>query len=124
MFFKLTSRNAYRDLVRNSRRICIADISDSEKSEAFQELYNILESKLDETTRSLNDQAAYAQRCEHWNQRDIANLKPVKTLKNPWLQFKREFVDAMSAGVELHAKRVSCALAWFYATPYKDDWIR
>ena len=49
MFFKLTSRNAYRDLVRNARRICVADMSETEKSEAFQELYNMLQQKLDET---------------------------------------------------------------------------
>ena len=64
MFFKLTSRNAYRDLVRNARRICVADMSETEKSEAFQELYNMLQQKLDETTRSLNVQPAYAKRCD------------------------------------------------------------
>ena len=124
MFFKLTSRNAYRDLVRNSRRICIADMSDSEKSEAFQELYELIGDKLDETTRSLNSQPAYAQRCDWWNERDVAVMKPVKNENNPWLQFKREFVDAMSQPSEIHAKRVSVALAWFYNTPYKDDWVR
>lgn len=124
MFFKLTSRNAYRDLVRNARRICVSDLSDKEKSEAFQELYNMLQRKLDETERSLNSQSAYAKRCEHWNETDTASIKPVKTEKNPWLLFKREFVNAMSQPVEFHAKRVSTALAWFYATPYKDDWIR
>ena len=124
MFFKLTSRNAYRDLVRNSRRICIADMSDQEKSAAFQELWQLLQGKLDETERSLNSQPAYAQRCEHWNQRDVRSIKPVKNEKNPWLRFKREFVDAMSQDVEFHAKRVSTALAWFYADPWKDDWIR
>jgi len=123
MFFKLTSRNAYRDLVRNARRICIADMSEAEKSEAFQELYNMLQQKLDETTRSLNSQPAYARRCEHWNQSDIAVMKPVKNVKNPWLSFKREFVAALSQDVEIHAKRVSTALAWFYATPYRDDWL-
>lgn len=123
MFFKLTSRNAYRDLVRNARRICVADMSDSEKSEAFQELYTLIGNKLDETTRSLNSQPAYAQRCDHWNLRDIADLKPVKNEKNPWLQFKREFVDSLSADSTVHAKRVSTALAWFYATPYRDDWV-
>jgi len=124
MFFKLTARNAYRDLVRNARRICIADIDEKEKSVAFQELYEVLKPKLDETTRSLNVQPAYAKRCEHWNQRDIANLKPVKNARNPWLCFKREFVDALSLSPELHAKRVSESLAWFYHTPYKDDWIQ
>ena len=124
MFFKLTSRNAYRDLIRNSRRICIADISDQEKSLAFQELWQLLHQKLDETERSLNVQPAYAQRCDHWNQRDVRSIKPVKNENNPWLRFKREFVDAMSQDVKLHAKRVSTALAWFYADPWKDDWIR
>ena len=124
MLFKLTSRNAYRDLVRNARRICVSDKSETEKSEAFQELYNMLQRKLDETERSLNSQSAYAKRCEHWNQRDTASIKPVKTEKNPWLLFKREFVNAMSQPVEFHAKRISTALAWFYTVPYKDDWIR
>ena len=124
MFFKLTSRNAYRDLVRNSRRICIAAMSDEEKSSAFQELWQLLHQKLDETERSLNSQPAYAQRCEHWNQREIRSIKPVKNENNPWLRFKREFVDAMSQDVKFHAKRVSTALAWFYADPWKDDWIR
>ena len=120
----MTSRNAYRDLVRNARRISIAEMSDEEKSVAFQELYTLLQPKLDETERSLNSQPAYAQRCDHWNQREIRSIKRVTTERNPWLCFKREFVDAMSQGAEIHAKRVSCALAWFYATPYRDDWIR
>ena len=124
MFFKLTSRNAYRDLVRNCRRICISDLSDNQKSEAFQELWQLIGSRLDETTRSLNSQPAYAQRCEWWNARDVAEMKPVTNENNPWLQFKREFVNAMSADVQVHAKRVSVALAWFYSTPYKDDWVR
>ena len=124
MFFKLTSRNSYRDLVRNARRISIAAISDSEKSLAFQELYNVLQQKLDETERSLNSQPAYAQRCDHWNQRDVRSIKRVTNERNPWLSFKREFVDALSQDSQIHAKRVSVALAWFYATPYRDDWIR
>jgi hypothetical protein len=98
-------------------------MSETEKSEAFQELYNMLQQKLDETTRSLNVQPAYARRCDHWNQRDIAVMKPVKTERNPWLRFKREFVNAMSQPKEVHAKRVSTALAWFYVEPYRDDWV-
>jgi hypothetical protein len=124
MFFKLTSRNAYRDLVRNCRRICLSELSDNEKSEAFQELFKLLSPKLDETERSLNSQTAYAKRCEHWNGLDTASIKRVTTEKNPWLLFKREFVNAMSQPVEFHAKRVSVALAWFYAAPYKDDWVQ
>ena len=121
MYFKLVSKNAYRDLVRNARRICISQISDSEKSDAFKELHETLKRRLGETTRTLNAEAAYAPRCTHWNQRDLADLKPVKTTRNPWLSFKREFVKAIHA--KGAPKRVEIALAWFYATEHRDDWI-
>ena len=121
MYFKLVSKNGYRDLVRNARRISISELSDSEKREAYQELYEVLKPRLGEMTHMLNAEAAYAQRITHWNERDVAVLKPVKTLRNPWLRFKREFVDAIDA------RNASCAvqiaLAWFYQHPHRDDWI-
>ena len=121
MHFKLVSKNAYRDLVSNCRRISISELSDSEKSEAFRELYELLKPRLGETTRTLNSEAAYASRCTHWNQRDLAVLKPVKTVRNPWLRFKREFVNALDA--RNPSREVQIALAWFYQHPYRDDWI-
>lgn len=121
MYFKLTSKNAYRDLVRNARRISISQLSESEKREAFLELYATLKPRLGEMTHTLNAEAAYAQRITHWNQRDIAVLKPVKTLRNPWLCFKREFVNAMHA--KNPSRAVQIALAWFYQHPYRDDWV-
>ena len=121
MYFKLTSKNAYRDLVRNARRISISQLSESEKREAYQELYEVLKPRLGEMTHTLNAEAAYAQRITHWNQRDIAVLKPVKTLRNPWLRFKREFVNAMHA--KNPSRAVQIALAWFYADESRDDWI-
>jgi len=121
MHFKLVSKNAYRDLVRNCRRISISELSDSEKSEAFRELYELLKPRLGETTRTLNAEAAYADRITHWNQRDLADLKPVKTVRNPWLRFKREFVNAIHA--KDATKRVEVALAWFYNHQHRDDWI-
>ena len=121
MYFKLTSKNAYRDLVRNARRISISELSESEKREAFQELYDTLKSRLGETTRTLNSEAAYAKRCMHWNQRDVAELKPVTTVRNPWLRFKREFVNAIQS--ENPSRSIQIALAWLYAAPHRDDWI-
>ena len=121
MHFKLVSKNGYRDLVRNARRISISELSDSEKREAFQELFELLKPRLGETTRTLNAEAAYADRCTHWNQRDIAVLKPVKTDRNPWLRFKREFVNCLHA--KDATKRVEVALAWFYQHEHRDDWI-
>ena len=121
MYFKLVSKNGYRDLVRNARRISISELSDSEKREAYQELYEVLKPRLGEMTHLLNAEAAYAQRITHWNERDVAVLKPVTNVRNPWLRFKREFVDAIDA------RNASCAvqiaLAWFYQHPHRDDWI-
>ena len=121
MHFKLVSKNAYRDLVRNARRISISELSDSEKREAFCELFELLKPRLGETTRTLNAEAAYAPRCQHWNERDVAVLKPVNNEKNPWLRFKREFVDSMHA--KDASRRIETALAWFYQHPHRDDWI-
>ena len=121
MHFKLVSKNAYRDLVRNCRRISISELSDSEKREAFCELYELLKPRLGETTRTLNAEAAYAPRCQPWNQRDVAVLKPVSNLRNPWLRFKREFVDSIYA--KNPSREVQIALSWLYADPHRDDWL-
>lgn len=124
MFFKLTAKNAYRDLVRNARRIVISQLSDSEKSEAFAELYNMLQPRLHENEHSLNSEAAFAQRCQHWNERtDVRSIRPVKNQRNPWLRFKREFEQAMQLSSDQAVRSVSIALAWFYHDPHRDDWI-
>lgn len=121
MYFKLVSKNGYRDLVRNARRISISQLSDSEKREAYQELYEVLKPRLGEMTHLLNAEAAYAQRITHWNERDVAVLRPVTNARNPWLRFKREFVDAIDA--RNASRAVEVALAWFYQHPHRDDWI-
>ena len=121
MYFKLVSKNGYRDLVRNARRISISDLSDSEKREAYQELYEVLKPRLGEMTHLLNAEAAYAQRITHWNERDVAVLRPVTNVRNPWLRFKREFVDAIDA--RNASRAVEVALAWFYQHPHRDDWV-
>ena len=121
MYFKLVSKNGYRDLVRNARRISISQLSDSEKREAYQELYEVLKPRLGEMTHLLNAEAAYAQRITHWNERDVAVLRPVTNVRNPWLRFKREFVDAIDA--RNASRAVEVALAWFYQHPHRDDWV-
>ena len=121
MYFKLTSKNAYRDLVRNARRISISELSESEKRVAFKELYDTLKSRLGETTRTLNAEAAYAKRCIHWSQLDMPDVRPVKNLRNPWLRFKREFVKAIDA--KNPSRDIQIALAWLYADELRDDWI-
>jgi hypothetical protein len=120
MFFKLASKNAYRDLIRNARRISISELSDSEKSEAFTELYTLLKPRLGETSRTLNAEAAYAKRCIFQNAVNQAEIKPVCTVRNPWLAFKREFESAIQSK---NPSGVSRALAWFYYQPYRDDWL-
>jgi hypothetical protein len=125
MFFKLTARNPYRDLVRNARRIVLSDQNEQTKAAAFAELYAVMKPRLAENERLLNSQAAFAQRCAHWNQVDISSIKPVCNLKNPWLRFKREFEQVINASSTANeaVKTVSIALAWFYTSEHKDDWI-
>ena len=77
--------------------------------------------RLGEMTHLLNAEVAYAQRITHWNERDVAVLKPVTNARNPWLRFKREFVDAIDA--RNASRAVEVALAWFYQHPHRDDWI-
>ena len=124
MFFKLTAKNAYRDLVRNARRIVISQNSDSEKAKAFAELYEMLQPKLYENERSLNSEAAFAKRCQHWNDHNnIKSIRPVSNTRNPWLRLKREFENAIKLPPDQAVRSVSISLAWFYNDPHRDDWI-
>ena len=123
MFFKFTARNAYRDLVRNARRIVVSKLSDQEKSEAFKELITLLQPKLRENEKTLCSSPAFAKRCDHWGQLDVASIRPVTTLRNPWLSFKREFEQALQQPQELQATSVSKALMWFMNTSHRDDWL-
>jgi hypothetical protein len=123
MFFKLTNRNAYRDFVRNARRIAISDDSYQQKFAAYNELYKLLSPRLLENERSLNASPAFSQRCEHWNQRDVSTIRPVKNMNNPWLAFKREFENAMKEGAYHGTLEISRSLGWFYANDHRDDWI-
>lgn len=123
MFFKLTARNAYRDLVRNARRVAVSQLSDSEKSAAFKELYVMLQPKLYENELTLCTSPAFSKRCEHWNQRDVGSIKPVTSLRNPWLLFKREFEQALQQPQDLQATLMSKAIMWFYNRDHRDDWL-
>ena len=124
MLFKISSKNAYRDFVRNSRRIAISKETNQKKAENYKELYDFLKHKLLENERLLLSSPAFADRCQHWNQRDIKSIRPVKTIKNPWLAFKREFEQALKqSDNSVIEQQISTALAWFYANPYKEDWL-
>lgn len=123
MFFKLTNRNAYRDFVRNARRIALSTDSYNVKFQAYAELYKLLSPRMLENERLLNAHPAFSQRCEHWNQRDISSIRPVTNLHNPWLRFKREFESAMYEGAYWGTDAISRSLGWFYTNAYRDDWI-
>tara|TARA_Y100000114_G_C11556128_1_gene229575 strand:+ start:68 stop:451 length:384 start_codon:yes stop_codon:yes gene_type:complete len=124
MKFKFVSRNAFRDLARNLRRIVISKANAEEKDEQFRRLYEQLKPQLRENTRLLNNQTAFSSRCQHWNQLDSRLYKPVKNVKNPWLTLKREFEQALkTTNNEELGTRVSKSVAWFYNTPYLDYWV-
>jgi hypothetical protein len=123
MFFKLNAKNAYRDLVRNARRVITSDVSDEQKLKSLLQLYSLLKNRLYENEQALTSNPAFAKRCEHWNQLDIASIRPVTTLRNPWLLFKREFEQALSVEPTTAVTAISVALAWFYNNQYRDDWL-
>ena len=120
MFFKFTNRNPFRDLVRNARRVSQSNLDDAEKMKAYNELYRLISPRLSETERYLNSQTAFSKRCEHWNVRDVSSIRAVTNLRNPWLSFKREFEQAVTAG---DVVSISRSLGWFYNSAHIDDWI-
>jgi hypothetical protein len=123
MFFKLTNRNAYRDFVRNARRIALSNDSYQTKFEAYKQLYTLLAPRLLENEHLLNAHPAFAKRCEHLNARDVASIRAMTNTANPWLYFKREFEQALQEGAYWGSDGISRALGWFYAAEYRDDWI-
>ena len=128
MRFKMTSKNPFRNFVKNLRRITISDITDEEKDTLYHDLWYEISPKLSETELYLNSSLAYSERFDHWNylgrDRHIYSIVPVTSSKNPYLTLKREFADAMARTAnERFVRSVSKSLMWFYATPYRDDWV-
>ena len=125
MRFKMTSKNPFRNFVRNLRRITISNLNDKDKDILYRQLYNEMKNNLKESEIYLNSSPAFAERCKHWNQINIlASITPVRNLKNPFLRLKREIEDALNNSVNSYLVRnVSKSLMWFYAVPYRDDWV-
>lgn len=123
MFFKITNRNAYRDFVRNARRIAIADTSYETKFQDYAQLYKLLAPRLQENERLLNAHPAFGSRCEHWSSRDVRSIRAVTNTNNPWLAFKREFEEHMQQPPQAAGIAISRSLGWFYARDHRDDWI-
>ena len=126
MRFKMTSKNPFRNFVRNLRRITISDLSNEEKDILYHTLWEELSFKLSESEIYLNSSPAFSTRCEHWNyrNRNIDSIIPVTNIKNPYLQIKREFANAMAnLENENFVRAVSKSLMWFYIIPYRDDWV-
>lgn len=119
----MKSKNPYRDFIYHVRRIHRAKLSESERAVEYHNLYRVIRKRLLENETLLNTSPAFAARCEHWNQRDVSSIKPVKSERNPWLSFKREFEQALNANYLDVGTRVSIALAWFSVHPYVEDWI-
>lgn len=122
MFFKFTNRNPFRDLLRNARRVATSELSDTEKLQAYRDLHRLIGPRLLENERFLNSQTAFSKRAEHWNQREVSSIRPVRNERNPWLRFKREFEQSVTDDT-VALRAISVALAWFYNEQHADDWI-
>jgi|TARA_B110000977_G_C10803055_1_gene387102 hypothetical protein len=123
MFFKLTNRNPYRDLVRNARTVVISKLTDKEKAVELRSLYSLLKSRLKENETQLNQHPTFSKSVIFWNNVDMASIRPLKTSKNPWLNFKRSLETALSGPDDLLATAVSKELGWFYSTHRAEDWL-
>lgn len=123
MKFKFLSKNGYRDLVRNLRKILISKLSDDEKASLIKDLFQSLSKKLDENDKLILNQTAFSSKCQHWN--FVYKPKPsaVTNLKNPWLRLKREVEESFSLDSTELVVSVSKSLAWFYRNSYRDAWI-
>lgn len=122
MYFKLTSRNPFRELARHAKRVATSNLTDEDKLSAYSDLHKLLHKRLVENERFLNSQAAFSKRAEHWNMRDVESIRPVTNTKNPWLRFKRMFEQAIKTP-DTAVKAISTELMWFGQEQYLEDWI-
>jgi hypothetical protein len=122
MYFKF-SNNPFRDFVYYAHRIATTSASSEEQLQLYRDLWRVAAPRLSETERLLNASPAFAQRCAHWNQRDVASIKPMRNESNPWLRFKREFEHALSQDMDCVNIKIQTALAWFERCEHRDDWI-
>jgi len=122
MFFKFANRNPFRDLLRNARRVATSELSDEDRLQAYRDLHRLISPRLIENERFLNSQPAFSKRAEHWNQREMGSIRPVRNERNPWLRFKREFEQALKDDT-VALRAISVGLAWFYNEQHVDDWI-
>ena len=123
MYFKFSNANPFRDFVRHAHRIATATVEEAERHQLYRDLYRVANTRLVETERFLNASPAFAARCEHWNQRDVESIKPMRNVRNPWLRFKREFEVAINQPATESHRQISVALSWFDYNMYKEDWI-
>lgn len=123
MFFKITSNNTYRDLVRNVRKILTSKISATEKLAAATDLHKLLATRLYENEKLLNSQPSFAKRCNHWNIIDSQYNRRVTNPRNPWLVFKQEFEEALKLPESEAIKKLEVSYSWFNRIEHKDDWI-
>jgi hypothetical protein len=123
MYFKFSNNNPFRDFVRYAHRIATQNVSKEEQLQLYRDLWRIAAPRLSETERLLNASPAFAQRCVHWNQRDITSIKPMRNESNPWLRFKREFELSLSQEIDCVTIKIQTALAWFERCEHRDDWI-
>ena len=66
MFFKLTNRNAYRDFVRNARRVALMKLSAQDQMKEYAQLYSLLSPRMLENETLLNSSPALSKSAEHW----------------------------------------------------------
>jgi hypothetical protein len=123
MYFKVNSKNPYKNLVKNLKKITTCNKSDYEKVNLYRSLYVFLDKSLNNTSEQyLNNYTTY--NYPQWNELMDNKVKyTVTNINNPWLRLKNEFEEHLQDNPKDLVNSVSKSLSWFYNTPYLEDWI-
>ena len=117
MKLKFDSKNPYRNLIKNLRRLVLTK-TDMEYEFSVLEAY---------AQTQCSTSYIYSHPSIKFFNIDAktASAKKDQTafVKNPWEQVRTEFLHAMTCDRRERDKIISKSLAWFYYTPRTEDWI-
>ena len=117
MKLKFDSKNPYRNLIKNLRRLVLAK-TDMEYEFSVLETY---------AQTQCSTSHIYSHPSIKFFNVDAKTASAKKNQKdfeiNPWEEVRTEFLRAMTCDRRERYEIISKSLAWFYYTPRTEDWI-
>lgn len=118
MKLKFDSKNPYRNLIKNIRKLILSKTEDVEKEFLLLETY----AQTQCTTNHL-----YKHPSIKFFNIDVNSVPDEEDhsdfTKNPWEQVRTEFLHAMTCNHDEQTKLLSKSLMWFYIIPRTEDWV-